>query len=96
MDRPMFKNPQAVREQLKLPAVLSHSFVGLADPSYHARLEEVVVRLVGESNIRQRSFRNSAQGRYTAYRYDVYHDDFDVLEALYRAVSDLDGTKFIV
>lgn len=94
--RSVFENPERFREHLKLPNVLRYSFVGSSAPEYHARLEEIVVRIAGERNIRKRTFRASANGRYTAYKYDVYHDDFPAIEALYREVIALEGTRFVL
>ncbi len=92
----VFDNPEAVREQLNLPAVIKYSFVGDSSPEYHAKLEEIVVRIAGDPNIRKRSFKESREGRYTAYRFEIYHDAFEDVEALYRAVSGLKGTKFVI
>ncbi len=93
---PIFKDPEAVRAQLDLPTVVKYSFVGVSSPEYHAKLEEIVLRIAGEPNIRKRSFKESREGRYTAYRFDVYHDAFGDIEAIYRAVRDLAGTKFVI
>ena len=91
-----FRNPSAVKQSLKLPAVVSYSFVGDATPEYHARVEEIVGRIAGEKNIRKRSTRESARGRYTAYRFEVFHDTFDDVEAIYTEVGALAGTRFVV
>ncbi|MGF1572339.1 MAG: DUF493 family protein [Sumerlaeia bacterium] len=96
-DQPsVFKDPEMVREQLALPAVVKYSFVGLSTPEYHARLEEIVLRVANEVNIRNRTFKRSSEGAYTAYRYEVYHDNFQDVENLYREVMNLEGTKFVV
>jgi putative lipoic acid-binding regulatory protein len=92
----VFKNPERMREQLNLPTVIRYSFVGLSTPEYHARLEALVVRVAGEHNIRKRRFRESSTGRFTAYKYDVYHDEFATVEALYREVIALEGTRFVL
>jgi len=92
----MFKNPEAVRDQLALPSVISYSFVGDSSPEYHAKLEEIVVRVAGEENIRKRGYKESRKGNYTAYRFEIYHDRFQDVEDLYREVSDLEGTKFLI
>lgn len=92
----VFRNPDAVRQQLDLPAVVAYSFIGLPTPEYHARLEAIVVRIAGPQNVRKRSFQSSSGGKYTAYRFEVYHDAFEDVEAMYREVGDLAGTKFVV
>lgn len=92
----VFKNPEAVREQMQLPAVINYSFVGDSSPVYHAKVEEIVVRIAGEANIRNRTFRESSQGNFTAYRFEVYHDTFGDIEDIYREVTDLAGTKFVI
>ncbi len=92
----MFRNPKLVKEQLDLPAVINYSFVGLSSPHYHAKLEAIIVRIAGETNIRKRTFKESSGGRYTAYRYAVYHDVFDDVEAIYAEVAELAGTKFVI
>lgn len=91
-----FRNPSAVKESLGLPAVVSYSFVGDSSPQYHARVEEIIVRIAGDANIRKRSTRESARGRYTAYRFEVFHDTFDDVEAIYTEVGALAGTRFLV
>ncbi|MBI5154779.1 DUF493 domain-containing protein [Candidatus Poribacteria bacterium] len=92
----MFKDPETVKRQLKLPAVIAYSFVGDSTPEYHARLEEIVLRIVGESNIRKRTIRESSAGNYTAYRFEVFHDEFSDVESIYREVSALQGTRFMI
>jgi putative lipoic acid-binding regulatory protein len=92
----VFKDPEMVRNQLNLPAVVKYSFVGMSTPEYHARLEEIVVRFAQESNIRNRSQKASSAGTYTAYRFEVYHDDFEDVEGIYREVMALPGTRFVV
>ena len=96
MDDSPFKNPEAVREQLKLPAVIAYSFIGESSSEYHARLEEIVVRIAGEGNVRMRRFRESAAGAYTAYKFEVFHDSFEDVESIYREVGALSGTRFMV
>ena len=96
MDKSPFKNRKMVKEMIDLPTVINYSFVGLASPEYHAKLEKIVMRIAGDENIRKRSFKESARGNYTAYRYRIYHDDFETIEELYKAVSELEGTKFLV
>jgi len=94
--KPVFKNPEAVREQMDLPTVINYSFVGDSSPTYHAKVEEIVVRIAGEQNIRKRTFRESSKGNYTAYRFEVFHDTFADIEDIYREVMGLDGTRFVV
>ena len=96
MSDSVFKNPERVREQMDLPGVVSYSFVGESTPEYHARLEEIVVRIAGEENVHRRAFRESSRGVYTAYRFRIFHMDFDEVEALYREVSRLPGTRFVL
>lgn len=92
----VFEDPEMVRQQMNLPAVIRYSFVGLSTPRYHAQLEEIVARIAGEENIRQRSYRKSRAGRYTAYVFEVFHDAFEDVESIYREVGRLDGTRFVV
>lgn len=91
-----FKNPDAVRGQMQFPCVLRYSFIGESSTRYHAQLEEIVVRVAGEPNVRRREFRESAQGAYTAYKFEVFHESFEDVEEIYRAVGALDGTRFMV
>lgn len=81
---------------MALPGEVSYSFVGDPSPEYHARVEEIIVRIVGEDNIRRRTFRSSTQGHYTAYRFEVFHMAFEEVEAIYREVGALPGTKFVL
>jgi putative lipoic acid-binding regulatory protein len=92
----VFNDPERVREQLKLPAVVEYSVVGLSTSEYHAKLEEIVVRVAGEANIHRRAFRESSGGAYTAYRYAIFHTDFADVESFYRQVGSLPGTKAVL
>lgn len=92
----VFKNPEAVRRQMNLPAIVKYRFVGIASPRFHAQLEEIVTRVVGEANIRNRSNRPSAKGRYVSYIYDVYHDSFEDIETIYREVGSLEDARFVI
>lgn len=96
MDDSVFKDPERVRKQMDLPGVVSYSFVGESTPEYHARLEEVVVRIAGDANIHHRTYRESSRGAYTAYRFDIFHTEFEEVEALYREVGRLPGTRFVL
>ncbi|MEQ8818838.1 MAG: DUF493 domain-containing protein [Sumerlaeia bacterium] len=91
-----FNHPQQVKENLDLPTVVKYSFVGLSSPTYHARLEGILTRIAGEDNIRGRSYKQSSKGNYTAYRFEVFHDTFEDVEAIYREVGALPGTRFVV
>ncbi|MBI1291607.1 DUF493 family protein [bacterium] len=92
----VFEDPERVRKQLNLPAVIEYSVIGLSTAEYHARLEEVVVRIVGDANIHRRTFRESANGAYTAYRFAIFHSEFADVESFYREVGGLQGTKAVL
>lgn len=92
----VFKDPENVKKNMDLPGVVPYSFVGESSPEYHAKLEEIVVRVAGEENVHRRSFRESSSGTYTAYKYDVFHTDFEDVESIYREVKELVGTKFLL
>jgi putative lipoic acid-binding regulatory protein len=92
----VFKNPDAVEREMRLPAVVSYSFVGDSSPSYHARLVSTVEGVVGVGSVRRQSSRPSKSGKYAAYHFDVFHATFDEVEALYRSVCDLEGTRFVL
>ena len=92
----VFKDPERVRRQMDLPGVVSYSFVGESTPEYHAKLEEIVVRVAGDDNIHHRTFRESSKGAYTAYRFEIFHTEFEEIEALYREVAALPGTRFVL
>ena len=100
MDRPdrksVFKNPEAVEREMRLPAVASYSFVGDSSPSYHARLVSTVEDVVGAASVRRQSTRPSKGGKYAAYHFEVFHATFDEVEALYRRVCDLEGTRLVL
>ncbi len=81
---------------MDLPGKVSYSFVGDSSPEYHAKLEEIVVRVAGEENVHRRAFRESSGGVYTAYRFVIFHTDFEEVEALYREVGRLPGTRFVL
>jgi putative lipoic acid-binding regulatory protein len=85
-----------VKEQLQLPAVVFYSFVGDSSDGYHQRLDAIIARIVGEENIRTRTKHASAKGTYTAYRFEVFHERFDDVEAIYREVGALPGTRFVL
>lgn len=92
----VFRDRDRVKEQMDLPGEVSYSFIGDPTPQYHAQLEQIIVRIVGENNIRRRSFRESGKGNYTAYKYDVFHMEFEEVEELYAEVIKLEGTKFVI
>ncbi|CAN5447341.1 hypothetical protein BH09SUM1_BH09SUM1_05930 [soil metagenome] len=92
----VFKDPENVRKQLNLPSVVSYSFIGDSTPEYHAKLDEIMTRIALDANIQSRGFKESRAGKYTAYRYEVFHADFADIEAIYREVMALPGTKFVV
>ena len=92
----VFKNPEAVEREMRLPAVVSYSFVGDSSPSYHARLVSTVEDVVGAGSVRRQTSRPSKSGKYAAYHFDVFHATFDEVEALYRRVCELDGTRFVL
>lgn len=96
MSDSVFRDPEAVKREMNLPAVISYSFIGDADPAYHARLVALVEEVVGVDRIRRRSVRPSRGGKYSAYKFDVFHDRFEDVEALYARVGKLPGTKFVV
>lgn len=96
MSEDVFKDPERVKRQMDLPGVVSYSFVGVSSPEYHARVEEIVVRVVGEDNIRNRSFRESSKGNYTAYKFEIFHHEFGEVEQLYREIGGLPGTRFLI
>ncbi|MCB2155900.1 DUF493 domain-containing protein [bacterium] len=95
-EKSVFKNPEQMKEQLNLPAVVAYSFVGPSTPQYHARVEGIVTQIVGEENIRKRTFRESAGGKYTAYKFEIYHTEFEDVETMYREVMALEGTRFVL
>lgn len=92
----VFNNRERVKKQMALPGEVDYSFVGDSSPEYHAKVEEIVVRLVGEDNIRRREFRESKKGNYTAYKYKVFHMAFEEVEDVYREVCALPGTRFVI
>ena len=92
----VFRNPEAVEKEMRLPAVVSYSFVGDASPSYHARLVSAVEEVVGAGSVRRQSTRASKGGKYAAYHFDVFHVSFEEVEALYKRVGELDGTRFVL
>jgi putative lipoic acid-binding regulatory protein len=92
----IFNDPERVRQQLNLPAVIEYSVIGLSSAEYHAKLEELIVRLVGDENIHRRSFRESSGGAYTAYRFAIFQSEFEDVEAFYRQVGALTGTKAVL
>lgn len=92
----VFRNRERVKEQMDLPGEVSYSFIGESTPRYHAQLEEIVVRIAGEENIRRRTFRSSSRGNYTAYKFEVFHMSFEEVESLYREVMGLEGTRFVL
>jgi putative lipoic acid-binding regulatory protein len=95
-ERSVFQNPEAVREELKLPSMVFYSFVGDSSEPYRTRLDAIMVRIVGEKNIRKRAVQMSSGGKYTAYRFDVFHERFEDVEAIYREVGALAGTRFVL
>jgi putative lipoic acid-binding regulatory protein len=91
-----FQNPDMVRKQLGLPAVVDLSVIGSATAEYHAKLEDLILTTVGEESIHHRSYRDSGAGSYTAYRYSIFFSDLPDLEAFYKNVGALPGTKAVL
>lgn len=96
MSDSVFKNPEAVKQQLDLPAIINYSFVGDSSPEYHARVVATIEKIVGPENIRRRDLRPSSKGNYTAYKFEVYQEKFEEMEELYRLIGALEGTKFLL
>ncbi|MCK6546738.1 DUF493 family protein [Myxococcota bacterium] len=94
--RSPFQNPEAVERQLELPAIVPYSFVGDSSATYQATLEGILLRIVGAPNIRARRTQLSSGGKYTAYRFEVFHERFEDVEAIYREVGALPGTRFVL
>ncbi len=92
----VFRDPEAVEREMNLPAVVPYSFVGDASPGYHARLMSLVEELVGAENVRYQTVRGRAGGKWAAYRFEVWHETFDEVEALYASVMALPGTRFVL
>lgn len=92
----IFKDRERVKSQMELPAEVEYSFVGVSSPEYHARVEEIIVRVVGEDNIRRRHYRESSGGKYTAYKFRVFNMAFEEVEEIYREIGKLEGTKFVI
>ncbi|MBU0553018.1 DUF493 family protein [Myxococcota bacterium] len=91
----VFKDPQVVREGLDLPGLVDHSFVGTG-ADFEARLEAALARLITPQQIRHRAQRPSSGGRFVAYKYQVHYERFEEVEAVYAAVSALEGVKFVI
>ena len=96
MSNDVFRYRDLVAEQMDLPGEVGYSFVGPSTPEYHAKLEEIMIRNAGEENIRRRTHRASGKGTYTAYRFDVFHMALEEVEAIYREVTKLEGTRFVI
>ena len=74
---PVFKDREAARLLFNLPDIVFYSFVGDSSASYGASLDALMVRIVGEENIKNREVQASARGNYTAYRFEIFHDEFE-------------------
>lgn len=96
MPRDVFENREFMREHFDLPGVVSYRFIGDSSPRYHAHLEEAITAVVDAAHIRSVSFRGSSGGNYTSYRYEIYHESFEDVEEVYRRVSKVEGTRFVI
>ncbi len=96
MTSSIFNDPDAVERGMNLPAVVSYSFIGEATPAYHARLTAVIEAVAGEGSIRRHRTRPSRGGKFTAYKFDIFHDCFEDVESIYSRVKDLPGTRFVI
>ncbi len=92
----VFENPEVVEKQLELPNIVFYSFVGTTSDEYRSSLEGIIAKVVGEANIRSRTAKPSSGGKYTAYRFDVFHERFEDVEQIYREVGALPGTRFVL
>ncbi len=95
-DDGVFKNREAVERELNLPGLVSYSFIGDAAPEYHAKLVATIESVVEPDKIRRRSARPSRSGNYVAYRFEIFHEVFEHVEAIYARVGKLDGTRFVL
>lgn len=96
MAKDVFENREFMREQFDLPGVVSYRFIGEASPRYHAHLEEAITSVVTHESIQRVTFKESREGRYTSYQYEIYHEVFEDVEEVYRKVSAVEGTKFVI
>lgn len=94
--KPMFENREVVEKQLDLPNVVYYSFVGTTSDEYRSSVEAIISKVAGAANIRGRTAHPSSGGKYTAYRFDVFHVRFEDVEQVYREVGALPGTRFVL
>lgn len=92
----VFKNPQAVERGLELPNIVSFRFVGTSEPRYHSQLLSAIEGIVQTAQIKRQFQRNSSGGRYVSYRFDIFCTEMMEVESIYRAVSQLPDTKFVI
>lgn len=92
----VFQNRDVVQQQLDLPNIVFYSFVGDTSDKYRNTIESIITRVVGVKNIRRRHTQPSAGGKYTAYRFDVFHERFEDVEQIYREVGSLPETRFVL
>lgn len=96
MSDSVFRDPEAVKQALKLPAVINYSFIGDPSPAYHARLEQAILEIVADDHIQSRRTHPSRTGKFVAYKYDIFHECYEDVEAVYRAVSTIPGTRCVL
>jgi len=92
----VFKNPRAVEHGLELPNLITFRFVGSAGPRYHSRLLKAIEGVVQSAQIKRQFQRSSSGGRYVSYRFDIFCTEMKEVEEIYRAVSKIAGTKFVL
>lgn len=79
-----------------LPDVVFYSFLGDPSEAYRAAVEAIVARIAGDENIRGRSVTASAGGKYKAYRFEVFHEAIEEVDAIHREVGALLGTRMVL
>jgi putative lipoic acid-binding regulatory protein len=94
--RSPFTNREVVRQQMNLPDVVFYSFVGEPTAQYRERIEGIITRIAGATNVRSRKQQPSSGGKYVAYRFEVFHERFEDVEAIYREVGALPGTRYVL
>lgn len=94
--RDVFEDRDFMRRQFDLPGVVSYRFIGDSSSRYHAHLEEAITSVVALESIQRVTFKESRGGKYTSYQYEIYHEVFEDIEEVYRRVSAVEGTKFVI
>lgn len=96
MSESIFENPERMAEALGLPNDVRFSVIGSPALEYQTRLTQAVEDLAGAEAVHAMSYRESRKGKYMSYRFTVFMATIEEVEAFYRVIGALPGTRAVL